>query len=158
MGNWGMRFGLALGWFGWANRQVHEEQSRHSLAQGWPEQELPQPGISPTHSRTPPILTSLLSLLLFIIILHEVREPSWPRLHCWGPIGFLQACLMVVKICTIPPIMAQNNPEWRQCMSMTQRNPNGPWGQVTQNGPNWPKLAQNGPNWRTGAQKGPTSP
>ena len=87
-GNWGMRFGLAAGWFGWANRQVHEEQSRHSLAQGWPEQELPQPGISPTHSRTPPILTSLLSLLLFIIILHEVREPSWPRLHCWGPIGY----------------------------------------------------------------------
>ena len=34
-----------------------EEQSRHSLAQGWPEQELPQPGISPTHSRTHPILT-----------------------------------------------------------------------------------------------------
>ena len=56
-GKWGMRFGLATRWFGWANRQVHEEQSRHSLAQGWPEQELPQPGISPTHSRTPPILT-----------------------------------------------------------------------------------------------------
>ena len=49
-----------------------EEQSRHSLAQGWPAEQAEQqrkaggqllPGISPTHSRTPPILTYLLFII-----------------------------------------------------------------------------------------------